>query len=67
MESAELDLLEMRVDHLLRIVGDLQAENQYLRNQMTRHAREKNLWYQNNRVTAGKIKQIITHLQEGLV
>jgi uncharacterized protein (TIGR02449 family) len=67
MESVELGRLELQIDHLLRLVGDLQAENKYLRNQMVRYTREKNLWYQNNRQMAGKIKKIITHLQEALV
>jgi uncharacterized protein (TIGR02449 family) len=67
MESVELGRLELQIDQLLRLVGDLQAENKYLRNQMVRYAREKNLWYQNNRQTAGKIKKIISHLQEALV
>ncbi len=67
MASVELGRLELQIDHLLRLVGDLQAENKYLRNQMVRYAREKNLWYQNNRHTAGKIKKIISNLQEALI
>ena len=54
MASVELGRLELQIDHLLRLVGDLQAENKYLRNQMMRYAREKNLWYQNNRQMAGE-------------
>ena len=67
MESVELDRLEAQIDHLLRVLEDLRTENQYLRNQAARHAREKSVQYQNNRQTVGKIKKIISHLQEALI
>jgi cell division protein ZapB len=67
MESVDLDRLEAQIDHLLRVLEDLRTENQYLRNQAARYAREKSLQYQNNRQTVGKIKKIISHLQEALI
>lgn len=67
METVELNHLESQIDRLLRVLEDLQAENKYLRNQVARHAREKSLQYQNNRQTVGKIKKIISHLQEALI
>lgn len=66
MEIAELSRLELKLDHLLQMLHDLQAENSHLRNQIARHAREKNLWYQNNRYLVGKIKKIISNLQEAM-
>jgi uncharacterized protein (TIGR02449 family) len=66
MESSELGCLELQIDRLLQIIGDLQVENNYLRNQMVRHSREKSAWYQNNRQTVCKIKKIINNLQEAL-
>ena len=67
MESVELNRLEAQIDHLLRVLEDLRTENQYLRNQVARHAREKSVQYQNNRQAVGKIKKIISHLQEALL
>ena len=67
METVELNRLEAQIDLLLRVLEDLQAENKYLRNQIARYAREKSVQYQNNRQVAGKIKKIISRLQEALV
>lgn len=67
MESIEIDRLEAQVDHLLRVLEDLRVENQYLRTQAAKHAREKSLEYQHKRQTVGKIKKIINHLQEALI
>ncbi len=63
MQHVELDQLERKIEQLLRVVDDLYAENKYLRNQIARQARAKNLWRQNSRQTAAKIKKIISHLE----
>ncbi len=67
MEIVELDRLELQIERLLRNLEDLQAENKHLRSQIARHARDKSVQYQNNRQAAGKIRKIISHLQEALV
>ena len=66
MEMIELVHLEKQIDHLLIVLESLQAENNHLRNQLARNARDKSLCYQNNRQLAGKIKKIISNLQEAL-
>jgi uncharacterized protein (TIGR02449 family) len=67
MESVEIDRLELQIERLLRLLESLQAENKQLRNQVSRYARERNLQYQNNRQAAGKIRKIISSLQEALL
>lgn len=67
MESTELTCLEGKIDHLLEALRALQGENQHLRQQLARHAREKSLSYHNNKQIAARIRKIINQLQEALV
>lgn len=64
MGIVELAGLELQVEHLLKTLEDLKAENHYLRHQMARFAREKSLTAHNNRLLAGKVRKIISQLQE---
>ncbi len=67
MEMAELAHLEKQINDLLTVLDGLQAENRHLRNQLARNARDKCLYYQNNRQLIVKIKKIISNLQDAFV
>ena len=66
MEAIQLTRLEAQIDQLLRQLEELQTENRCLREQLSRHAREKSTWYHQNRKVAGEVKKVIGNLKEVL-
>lgn len=66
INTIELSGLEYQVDHLLRSLERLQAENASLRQKLASHARERAYFINQNQHVAGKIKKIIAQLREEL-
>lgn len=64
MTTIELSGLEYQVDHLLRSVERLKAENHSLRQKLSRTTRERSELLEKNRKAALKTKKIITQLKE---
>jgi len=64
MTTLEFSGLEYQVDHLLRFLERLKAENNSLRQKLSSSIRERSELLEKNRKTAVKIKKVITQLKE---
>lgn len=64
MTTLELSGLEYQVDHLLRYLERLKAENNSLRQKLSSSIRERSKLLEKNRKAAVKIKKVITQLKE---
>ncbi|WP_423063092.1 TIGR02449 family protein [Candidiatus Paracoxiella cheracis] len=64
MTTLELSGLEYQVDHLLRSLERLKAENISLRQKLSSSIRERSELLEKNRKAADKIKKIISQLKE---
>ncbi len=61
--TIEISGLEYQVDHLLRMLDRLRAENETLRQKLAQHARERSQLIEKKHHVASKIKKIITQLK----
>lgn len=64
MTTLELSGLEYQVDHLLRSLERLKAENISLRQKLSSSIRERSELLEKNRKAADKIKKVISQLKE---
>lgn len=64
MSTIELSGLEYQVDHLLRSLERLQAENASLRQKLATYIQERTVITSQNRQIATRIKKVIAQLRE---
>lgn len=66
MNSVDLDHLGLQVDHLMRLIENLQFENATLKQKMAMHIKERTRLQHKNQSAVKQVKQIIKQIKEEL-
>ena len=66
MKTLELNELESQVNHLMRLIENVQLENAALKQKMAMHIQERTRLQYKNQRAAKQVKQIIKNLKEEL-